>query len=54
MARAKRSMSANCAPRGERGVLRRGVVYENTSRFALAEADYRAVIAAAPSDPSAW
>ena len=34
--------------------MRRGVVFENTGRFELAEADYKAVIAAAPSDPSAW
>lgn len=40
--------------RNECAAVRRGVVFENTGRFELAEADYRAVIAAAPSDPSAW
>jgi Flp pilus assembly protein TadD len=33
---------------------RRGVLYENTGRFELAQADYRAVLQADPKDPSGW
>ena len=47
-------MWARSMPNIEGAAVRRGVVFENTGRYELAEADYKAVIAAAPSDPSAW
>ena len=54
MAHSQRFSGANTCPSDECAAVRRGVVFENTGRFELAEADYKAVIAAAPSDPSAW